>query len=157
MKKLLLALMFVLPASAGAVLQGKLDLTPTVNPVLIRELHDGNWLAGYGKSNLFHLDLNGTEIFHAGVFHAWRTNQGDPSLGLSLGIAAPAAPALGLILDSLQLPQTAKFLQNVSATVAIDGYGGYRPIHGPDVHSWIYGVGMVLQARVGLPDLKAGQ
>jgi hypothetical protein len=121
--------------------------------VTIREINDGNWYVGYAKSDIFKLEYNGTEQLHFGVVHAWRTS-GDAMLGLSLGrhVSQDIAP----ILTLLGLEKTAKFIYLAKEVVSIEAYGGFRPIHSPDVHDWAYGVGVVLQKSFGLPDLTKG-
>lgn len=157
MKKILIVALVLIPLSSFAAWQGKLDLTPVVNPLVIRELHDGNWLAGYAKPNLWHLDKDGREWFHAGIWHAWRTDHGDPAIGLSAGVnIGDMGSVLGAISDVLGLDATAKWTRIIGGAVSIDGYGGYRPVHGPDVHDWAYGIGAMLTKKFGLPDLAKG-
>lgn len=157
MKKLA-ALLLLLSAPAGALWQGKLDLDPTVAPIVIRELHDGQWLAGVTKENLWHLDHDGAQRLHAGVFQAWNAEKGNASLGLVAGVDLPAylGPALQALGSALGLGETFKPLQYFSSVLSLDAIGGYRPLHSPDVHSWVYGAGARLNIGFGVQELKRG-
>lgn len=146
--------------------QGKLDLTPTVQPMMIRELHDGQWLYGIAKNNLWHLDYNNPsgsfwngQRFHAGAFQAWNAESGNGSFGLVAGfdIPAPIGKAIASGISAVGLEQTAKFLSHVGEMLSVDFLGGYRPIHTNAVNDdWVYGVGASLSIQFGVSDLKEG-
>jgi hypothetical protein len=158
LKKLLALLLLAAPSLTHAGF-GKLNLSPVVSPVFIRELHDGNWLAGYAKPDIWKLDIGRAVIsdVHIGAFHAWRVNSGDAAVGLSAGLGLPSlGPALAKLGEVLQIPGTIKWISLVEASLSLDFYGGYRPIHGPDVQDWMYGVGGYLKYSFGLPDLIKG-
>lgn len=153
MKKLyVLAVLGWFASSANATVAGKLDLNYDVQAIGMRELHDGNWLAGVGKQ-LAHLEINGKERLHLGVFQAWRANHGDPAFGLSLGVTTGGlGEYVGKALDmgTPDLSESVKWLPHVADLISIETFAGYRPVHGSDVHAWIYGVGGYLKIPLDL-------
>lgn len=150
---LMAAALICLGSPAHALWQGKLNLDTNLDPVMIRELHDGQWLAGFAKGNLWHLDQNGVSRFHAGLFQAWNAEHGNPATGLVLGLDLPpglaAAAAAGL-------PEWFKPGTYLTAAVTLDFFGGYRPQHSDDTHQWIYGIGAKLKIAFGVKELQQG-
>lgn len=150
MKTMLLALM-LLPSVSFASLVGKLNLQPSVQPIIARELHDGQWLAGishpdiwalvyHGAGNLLYSD--GDQVFHAGLFTAWNAEKGNASYGPLAGVNIPLK--IGSLLqsmgDNLGLSTTFKPISFAGSYLSIDGFGGVRPFHTSDViGNWVYG------------------
>lgn len=152
MKKMILAALLAWPSYAGAVVAGKLDLDLNIQTLGLRELNDGNWLAGVGKQ-LWHLEVDGKERLHFGVFQAWRANQGDPAFGLSLGVTTGGLGdyiTKAIDLGTPGLGDYVKWVPQIANLISIETFGGYRPSHGPDVHPWIYGVGGYLKIPLDL-------
>ena len=146
-------------SQAHAAWVGKLDLSPVVSPIMIREIHDGQWLYGVTKENLWHLDHNGEQRIHVGLFQAWNTEHGNASFGPVVGVDVPLrlSQAIGGIASSLGLDQTFKPLQYVGAVLSVDAIGGYRPVHSADVNGpWVYGVGVRLNVAFGVKELQKG-
>lgn len=151
---MIVALIF-LGSTAHATITGKLDLDFNIQTLGLRELHDGNWLSGVGKQ-IWELDVDGKERFHVGVFQAWRVYQGDPAFGLSMGFTTGGLgdyfySAINSVAPNLS--DYVKWVPQVGNLISIETFGGYRPVHGPDVHAWIYGFGGYLKIPL---DLKAG-
>lgn len=144
---------FLLICPASAAWQGKLNLDSNLDPVMIRELHDGQWLAGVSKGNLFHVDQDGVQRLHVGVFQAWNAEQGNPATGLVAGVDLPPGFAAALASG---LPDWFKPVEYVQAAVSLDFFGGYRPQHTEDTHQWIYGVGAKLRVKFGSKELQKG-
>lgn len=144
MRKLLLLLLLAVPAHSQTIWKGKLDVFDGVpSPLGMRELHDGNWLAGFDHQ-FWHLERNSQEVCHVTFFTAWRAMQGDvaygPSLGVPIGqLGSVLGSAIGLVAPATY--HMTPWLQQLGNWVSLDFYGGYRPTHGADVHSWIYGIG----------------
>lgn len=167
MKRLILALgLLALPAVQGhATWKGALDLDPSVQPIMIRELHDGQWLAGVTKENLWHLDYQGAtdsmwngQRFHAGFFQAWNAEHGNGSFGLVAGLDLPVGlgGAVAKLLSAFGNGDW-KPLQYFDSALSLDGIGGYRPVHTSDVDgNWVYGVGARLKIAFGVQELKKG-
>ena len=155
MKTLFLILM--LAAQSQAALVGKFDLEPTVHPLALREIHDGQWIAGIGK-DFWRLESNGREILHIGLFQAWNAEHGNASFGPSLGLKLPGiTPAIGKIGEALQLPNFFKPAQYLASCVSLESFVGYRPIHTADVLGEIvYGFGARLNIEFGLSELQNG-
>lgn len=152
MKRLLVVLLLCCPSLSSATLVGKLDLNYDAQAVGLRELNDGNWLAGIGKQ-LWHLESDGKERLHFGVFQAWRTNHGDPAFGLNLGVTTGGlgdylTATIGQVAPNLS--DSIKWIPQLANFISIDTFGGYRPTHGPDVHAWIYGFGGYLKIPLDL-------
>jgi len=79
MKKLIFAL-FIMPCLSHGAWQGKLNLAVNESqPIMLRELNDGQWLFGVSKPDIFHVDRNGAQWFHAGVFQAWNAEKLNPT------------------------------------------------------------------------------
>ena len=145
--KTLLTLVMLLTVPASAAWQGKLDLlSPQASAIGVRELHDGNWLAGL-QTKTWHLEKDGLEVFSVSYFQAWRAMQGDPAYGLSVGVkAASASGILQSVVSSLDNNGLASWtpppwVKSIGNWVSLDIYGGFRPTHSADVHSWVYGIG----------------
>lgn len=166
MKKIIAALMFM-SVTANATWQGKFDLTPLVSPIVIRELHDGQWLYGVTKENLWHLDYQGSDPlslwngqrFHVGVFQAWNAENGNASFGMVSGIDVPlpVSQLIGQAVGATGLTSTAKWLSLLGSALSLDFIGGYRPIHTNSVNGdWIYGIGARLSIKFGATDLQKG-
>lgn len=166
MKKLLYVLPLLLLGNAYAGWEGKLDLTPNVSPIVIREVHDGQWLAGVSKNNILHLDYSGDtnsvwngQRFHLGAFEAWNTEHGNASTGLVGGvdIPLPLSEALGYISSALQLQESFKPAEYLSSMISFDIIGGYRPLHDASVNgNWVYGAGASLNIAFGVKELQKG-
>lgn len=147
MKTLLRSIVCVLALSQACLADpwiGKLDLFSGVNPlpqpIAIRELHDGNWLAGIQKQ-IWHLETRKVQVLHASYYQAWRTAYGDPAYGLSLGTDLIGDAKIVLDLANIEVPEPPQLFSDIKTFVSVDFYGGYRPVHGADVHAWIYGIG----------------
>lgn len=152
--------------TANAALVGKLDLASSVQPFAARELHDGQWLAGVAHPNLFHADLNGIPIFHAGIFQCWNTENGNASFGPMAGIdlgglsqlAGVGIPQLlDLVAQATNLQKTVSAVRFIPNLLSIDGFAGYRPIHTADVNGeFVYGYAFTLSIPFGLTELQQG-
>lgn len=167
MKHWLLALAFIcFGSSAQASWQGKLDLQSSVQPMILREVHDGQWLAGLAHPNLFHLDHNGNAILHVGVFSAWNAETGNSSfgpmagvdlLGISKEVGVSIPGVLGYIGEAVNLPSLFKPAVYLTELLSLDAFVGYRPMHTNDVlGNWIYGAGATLRVPFGVKELQAG-
>ena len=163
--KMLLAIMLSLSGAANAAWietknwSGKLDLDPVVSPVALRELKDGQWLAGIAKENIWHLDQLGVQRFHIGLFQAWNAEKGNASFGILAGPDIPLglASKIGALGEALSLPNFFKPAQYISSVLSINAFGGYRPIHTDDVYgSWVYGVAARLSIAFGVKELQKG-
>lgn len=149
-------LFLLLTQDANAAWVGKLDLLDgrLPCPVGYRELHDGNWLAGLQKQ-IWHLEKDGKEAFHVSYFQAWRVFQSDPAYGLSLGIkTGDLGAALGeaVKVAAPRIYDKTKWLQKLSNWVEISAFAGARPVHGPDTHTFIYGIGGQVQIPIDLTE-----
>ena len=149
---ILLTYLFMIPNDSVATWRGKLDLNLNAEAVGIRELHDGNWLAGISKQ-LWHLEEDGKERLHVSVYQAWRAEHGDPAFGLSLGLNTGKLgdwfqDAIGKIAP--ELSERAKFVTQLSNWISLEVYGGYRFRHGPDVHDWIWCLGGKVRIPIDL-------
>lgn len=150
---LVIAALICFGSQAQAAWVGKLNLNSNFSPVMIRELHDGQWLAGVAKGDIWELDQNGVKRAHAGMFQAWNAEQGNPATGLVLGVDLPPGFAAGIASG---LPEFFKAGAYMGAAVSLDFFGGYRPQHSNDTHSWIYGVGAKLSISFGTKELQNG-
>lgn len=151
-KVLFLLLFLAVPARAQWA--GKLDLHEDPSAIGLRELHDGNWLAGL-EHGVAHVEYNGFRLAHVKFFTAWRAMELDAAYGLSAGVNVGGAGAyLATYLpDFFPAIRTVKFVSMLGNWTSLDFYGGYRPLHGSDTHAWIYGIG----GRVRIPlSLSAG-
>lgn len=138
---------------------GKLDLNPVVQPLVMRELHDGQWLAGVAKPNLWHLDQAGVQRFHLGAFQSWNAEHGNPAFGLMAGIdiADHIALAAGAIGGAIGVPSLFKPAALLGSVLSLDFLGGYRPFHDASVKGpWMYGVGAMLKVPFGIAELQKG-
>ena len=156
-KYLFLMVLFASPVQAAW--QGKLNLALNESqPVVLRELHDGQWLAGVAKPDIFHLDRDGVQWFHAGAFHAWNAEKGNPTFGFIAGVDLPkAGPYIASLAKALELEGLFKPLMYADSLVSIDGFAGYRPVHSPDVNgNFTYGVGARLNIAFGVKELQKG-
>lgn len=161
MKKLSLILILSILGYIGvseAAWVGKLDLSPNVSPVMLRELGDGQWLAGLAKPDIWHLDKDDVQWAHAGIFHAWNAEKGNPSFGLMAGIDLPkAGPYISKLGKALELESVFKPLTVAEGWVSIEAFGGYRPVHTPDVKgNWVYGIGAKMNIKFGVKELQNG-
>lgn len=166
MKRLLIvAFFFCLIRPANALWQGHFDTSAGVSPIMIRELRDGQWLAGATKENIWHLDYQGAsgsvwngQRLHVGAFTAWNAEKGNPAYGPVIGIDLPAGVGHGIAAlgSALNLDDTFKPIQYIDSALSFDFIGGYRPVHTPDTHSWVYGVGARLSVSFGVAELKKG-
>ena len=169
MKKLIAALtltMTLIPCQAFAIWTGRLDLSPTVSPLVIRELHDGQWLAGITKENLWHLDYNSItgsqwdgQRLHAGVFEAWNAEHGNATFGIVSGFDIPVAlsQAIFSIGNAIGLTNTFKPAQYLASALSLDGLVGYRPWHDASVNGDLtYGVACRLNIAFGVSELQKG-
>ena len=164
MKKLILALLLV-PGIAGAVVSGKLDLSPTVQALVLRDANDGQWLAGTAHY-LWLLKHNENTILHLGIFNAFNAESGNGSFGPLFGLDLMGAskdigldiPAtISLIGDWSGIPSVFKPAAYFSSLLSIDAFGGYRPIHTSDVNGpWIYGGAAALKIPFGVKELQQG-
>lgn len=159
MNKISTLILLLLSSTASATWQGKLDLNPTVSPILIRELHDGQWIAGVTKENLWHLDKDGIQRFHAGVFQAWNAEHGNASTGMVIGVDVPVPLSYGLktLGEGFGLPSVFKPATLFSSMLSFDVIGGFRPFHSADVNgNWVYGLGAKLGISFGVKELQDG-
>ncbi len=166
MKKLLLLLTLTAPCISHGAWQGKLDLQPNVQPLLLREVADGQWLAGYTAPNIFHIDHNGNPIFHIGLFHAFNAEGGNSSFGPIAGLdLAGISRDIGFSVPSLisglgtglGLEKVFKPAALFAEALTLDAFIGYRPVHTADVYSeWVYGGGIALKIPFGTKNLEAG-
>jgi hypothetical protein len=160
MKKWIL-LLFLAPLAGLAMpaqaqtLKGNFHLGGSPSAIGLRELHDGNWLAGVEYS-FYDVIWNNSPILTVNAFTAWRVNRGDPAYGPSLSVnMGQAGGAIGnfLGLGAPGLYNQTTWLFKLADLISIDSYIGYRPVHSQDVHSWIYGIG----GKVKIPfDLSKG-
>lgn len=159
-----LALAMIPPASVSAAWVGRFDLNPAVSPIVIRELHDGQWIAGITKENLWHLDNTGAGALagqraHVGIFEAWNAQHGNASFGTVVGIDIPVklAEAIQSIGESFGLQQSFKPLSYVGSALSLDAIAGLRPAHSADVSGpFVYGFGARLNVAFGVSELKKG-
>lgn len=168
MKRLLLAIITMLAITHGvnAAWQGKLNLEPSVYPMVLREIHDGQYLYGISVPELWHLDHNGNIILHAGLYQAWNAESGNasvgPLLGLNLGgvgkeIGVDIPKFIGGLGDALKLAPLFKPISLFSSALSLDAFAGYRPIHTADVNGeLVYGGACVLGIPFGPKNLEAG-
>jgi len=166
MKLILAALFALLPMGVQASWTGHLDLQSSVQPLALREIHDGQWLAGYAHPNLFHIDHNGNPIFHLGVFHAFNAEGGNASfgplagvdlMGISREVGVDVPALLGNLGEWTGAPSVFKPASYFVNLLSVDFFGGYRPVHTDDVlGNWIYGVGATLKIPFGVKELRAG-
>lgn len=159
MKLMILLLLGMFVRSANATWKGSLDLNPVMSPIVIRELHDGQWLAGVVKENIWHLDQDGIQRFHAGVFQAWNAEHGNASTGMVFGIDIPAhlAESLQALGDGLNMHSTFKPASLLGSMLSFNFIGGYRPFHSSDVIGpWVYGFGARLSIKFGVQELQKG-
>ena len=150
MRMLILALLVLIPGPASAGYKIKFDLISSPTELLgMRELNDGNWLAGFSKQAAS-LRKDDVEKLHLNAFSAWRVEGGDIAYGLGLGVP------LGNLGDGLlaavrsvapNLEENMKWLPKVGSFLSLDTYVGYRFKHGPDVHPLVYGIG----GKVSIP------
>lgn len=157
MKKwiILVILFLVGPLHAQTVWKGKLDLGSNPSAIGLRELHDGNWLAGF-EHPIWHLERNSIPMFNINFFTAWRALQGDPAYGPSFGMnIGQAGSAIGNIIGMTApaLYDKTPWIQQLGNFVSIEIYTGYRPVHSADTHAFMYGIG----GKVTIPlDLLKG-
>lgn len=154
-----LILVLALASNAKALWTGRFDLSPAVSPIMIRELHDGQWLAGVTKENIWHLDHNDKQLIHAGIFQAWNTERGNASFGPVIGLDLPIGlgPVIANMAAAIGLGEFFKPLQYVGSALSLDAIGGYRPIHTSDVDgSWVYGAGLRMNIAFGVKELQKG-
>lgn len=178
MKKLIVEILLTLgccaSANAGWISQccdagnwkGRLDLDPVAQPIVLREAHDGQWLAGIQHPGLFGLYHRGNRIFHAGVFQAWNSEGGNasagPIAGLDFrGVLADVGYDIPTLIDSVGnwvgLPALFRPAHLIADMTTLDVFVGYRPIHSADVNgSWVYGGAAGLKIKFGTSDLQNG-
>ena len=145
---------------------GKLDLSSSGQAIILREGHDGQWLAGLSHPNLWHLDHNGNPLLHLGLFQAWNADNGNASfgplagldlLGASKEVGVDVPGALGSLGEYLGLPSVFKPAVLFSQMLSIDAFVGYRPFHTPDVSGrLVYGGAATLKVPFGVKELQAG-
>lgn len=163
MKALWLALVLVGAQTAEAGLfnkadwTSKLDLSTKPKAAMARELHDGNWLAGLAWAPYKLQNIEGFDI-HAGIMQAWRVDKGDAATCLTLGIgAAGLGSVLGAAVEAMpDLTDFFKPLRYGKFVLSLDCFGGARPQHGSDVHTWVYGGLAQLGYAFSNADLKQG-
>lgn len=146
-------------STANAAWESKLDLNPVVSPIMIRELNDGQWLAGVTKENVWHLDQDGKQRLHAGVFEAWNAEHGNASFGMLLGVDVPLSLSQGLykLGESLGLSNAFKPAAYLASALSLDAVAGYRPFHSADVNGeFVYGVGFRMNIAFGVKELQKG-
>ena len=164
MKKLFLVL-FLLPGLAKANWYGSLDLSPTVQPLILREAHDGKWLAG-SAHYLWLLHHNRNTIAHFGLFNAYNAQNGNGSfgpligldlMGLSKDIVIDIPDTIANFGEWLGLPSIFKPVSLFTEILSIDAFTGYRPVHTSDVDGkFIYGGAAALKIPFGAQELKHG-
>lgn len=152
-KLTLAAILFFMASSVSATWKGALNLNSDFAPVMIRELHDGQWLAGVAKTDIWHLDQDGVQRFHAGLFQAWNAERGNPTFGTVVGVDLPVGLATSI---AAALPDWFKPSTYIASAVSLDFFGGYRPQHSDDTHSWVYGIGAKLKVSFGQKELQKG-
>lgn len=162
MKKLLTGIIVIwaLAGQAWATLVGKYDLDPTLSPVIARELHDGQYLAGIAHPHLWCLQYvgqdtalyaNGTCVMHAGVQTLWNAEKGNASYGPLFGFNIPGNvnPILQSIGEWAGLHQNS--IDALSSALTVDFFAGYRPIHTADViGSFTYGYSCTFSLKFGV-------
>lgn len=161
MRKLLFLSLFLLNSVAHAAIvgrwlipQSKLDYLP--NPLLLRELHDGQWLSGI-KKDVWVLEDNQNhhQWIQVGGYSAWDTWHGDQSWGLTVGtqlnMFSGIAGMLAKALDLASVPAEHE-LQYIDKALTFQAFGGYRPVNnGTEVIGhWVYGYGFQLSIPVTL-------
>ena len=139
---------------------GKLDLNSSVQPIVLRELHDGQWLTGLSHPNLWHLDKDGTSVFHLGLYQVWNAEHGNASFGPLVGvdltglskIAGFDVPVqIGNLGEALHIPDLFKPAALISSMLSLDVVVGARPVHTADViGELIYGVGFTLSVPLSV-------
>lgn len=167
-KRLVVATMVFgnLSSFAHAVWQGKLDLQSSVQPLVLREVHDGQWLAGIAHPSIFRLDHNNNTIIHAGVFQAWNAENGNASFGPLVGLdLSGISNDLGFNISDmisslgkgLNLPTFFKPAAYFADILSLDAFVGYRPIHTADVNGeLVYGGAACLKIPFGVSELQNG-
>lgn len=151
---------------AFATWQGKLDLEPSVSPIILREAHDGQWLYGIAHPNLFKLLHNENTIFHVGAFQAWNAESRNASFGLLAGVDLIGASRdigldiplrLGQVADWANVGTSFGVVKYVQEMISLDFFGGYRPVHTDDVlGQWVYGAAASLKIKFGAGELQNG-
>ena len=156
MKKIALLLLLASPVMAGV----HYDISLDVDPVMVRDIHQGIWLAGV-KKDVVSIDtgLSGVlDKVYLGAFHAWNAEHGDPVMGVSLGLRlGSVASGLGAISNTLGLGSVYKPLQYAGSFVHFNTYLGGRPQITKNVRDhFMYGVGVALNVPFGVKELETG-
>lgn len=147
---------FLAPSLAMASWSPTLDLSAAPKAGMARELNDGNWLytASWAPFVLTH--SSGFEA-HAGLLQGWRADKGDPATCSLVGIrTGKLGQFVAAANNALNLPAFFKPLEYAGSAISIDGFGGYRVQHGPDVHAWVYGLNFELSIAFGNDEIKKG-
>lgn len=152
--------MATLRAKAGIHSEIGLNASMVPEPVVIRDAHNGIWLAGV-KKDVLSIDLgmsNALEKGYLGVFHAWNAEKGDPVLGFSLGLKLrDLLPAVGSVMGLLGFGSVYKPLEYASNIVQINTYAGVRPKISANVNGrFMYGAGASLNIPFGVKELEKG-
>lgn len=131
-----------------------LNLSPSVSPALLREMHDGQYLFGIAKP-----DLVKWGIAQAGLYQAWNAEHGNASFGPMLGVYSPVdfSEKIGALAESLHMGMLYKPVKYFKSVASLNAFGGLRPVHSADVKgNWVYGVAATLRVEFGMPELQAG-
>lgn len=159
MKKLIALILLVMqaPFASAAV---KYDLSLSVDPVMIRDIHQGIWLAGIKKDVVsFDTGLSGVlDKAYLGVFQAWNAEKGDPVFGLSAGVRlGDLAAGMGSVASLLGLGTVYKPLQYAGNFVHFNTFVGGRPQISHNVRDhFMYGAGVALNIPFGVSELQKG-
>ncbi len=171
MKKMMMVMAFGLiglglTSRASAQWVGKLDLQSSVQPLVLREARNGQWLAGLAHPNLWHLDHSGNPIFNIGFFQALNSESGNASfgplagvdlLGVSKEVGLDVPSTINAIGVALGVPSVFKPAVLFSQILSIDAFAGYMPTYSSDVKGpWIYGGAATLKIPFTVSELKAG-
>lgn len=140
--------------------QIQFDATADATFCGMRELHDGQWLAGTCRDLFYltHAQSDGLthKFAHVGVGVFWNGEHGNATVALKGGLNFGTAIQEGLQLLGMQYPSlqamgAPPFLQKVGDMTSLDFALGYRPIHDASVNGDLtYGIAFNLRVPFSL-------